>query len=203
MTAAESADVDPGRRRGRRPAGEDARGAIVAAARTEFAARGYDGTTLRGIARAAGVDPRLVHHYFEGKEDVFVAALALPVRPADLIGRLSSGPADELGERLVRFFFGAWDHPDGREVLVGLLRSVVASQDAATMLKQFIAQNVLARIAASSRQDDPELRAALAASQMVGTALLRYVVQVEPLASADVEDLVPMLAPTIQRYLAG
>lgn len=191
------------RRRGRRPAGEDARGAIVAAARAEFAARGYDGTTLRGIARAAGVDARLVHHYFAGKEDVFVEALSLPVRPADLVGQLQAGPGELLGERLVRVFFGAWDGQPGREALVGMLRSAVSNEEAARMIQQFLAQNVLARIAAAAPDDDPDLRASLAASQMAGVALLRYVLRVEPLASADVEDLVGLLAPTIQRYLTG
>lgn len=191
------------RRRGRRPAGEDLRGAIVAAARSEFAGRGYDGTSLRGVARVAGVDARLVHHYFEGKEELFVAALALPVRPADLLAGLAQGPPDQIGERLVRIFFSAWDAPASHEALIGLLRSAVASEDAAQMLKQFFAQNVLARIATSAPGDDPELRATLAAGQLIGTALLRYLLRVEPVASADVEDLVPLLAPTIQRYLSG
>jgi len=195
--------AEPSRPRGRRPAGEDARGAIVTAARSEFAARGYDGTTLRGIARAAGVDPRLVHHYFDGKEDVFVAALELPVSPAELVSRVLDGPPEGLGERLARFFLGTWDPPQGREVLVGLLRSAVSSPEAAHMLREFVAQNVFARIASAVDLPDPQLRADLVAAQLIGAAVLRYVVQVEPLASAPVETLVALLGPTLQRYLTG
>ena len=195
--------TEPSRPRGRRPAGEDARGAIVTAARAEFAARGYDGTTLRGIARAAGVDPRLVHHYFDGKEDVFVAALELPVSPAELVSRVLDGPPGELGERLARFFLGTWDPPQGREVLVGLLRAAVSSPDAAHLLREFVTQNVFARIASVVDLPDAQLRADLMAAQLVGAAVLRYVVRVEPLASAPVETLVALLGPTLQRYLTA
>ncbi len=197
------ATSEPSRPRGRRPAGEDARGAIVSAARAEFAARGYDGTTLRGIARAAGVDARLVHHYFDGKEDVFVAALELPLSPADLVARVMDGPPDRLGERLVGVFLSTWDPLSGREVLVGLLRAAVSSPEAAKMLREFVAQNVFSRIASAVQLPDPQLRADLVAAQLIGVAVLRYVVQVEPLASASVESLAALLGPTVQRYLAG
>ena len=195
--------AEPARPRGRRPAGEDARGAIVSAARAEFAARGYDGTTLRGIARAARVDPRLVHHYFDGKGDVFAAALDLPINPAELVARVLDGPPDQLGERLVRFFLNTWDPPDGREALTGLLRAAVSSPDAARLLREFVTQNVFARIAAAVALPDPLLRADLVAAQMIGVAVLRYILQLEPLASAPMDALVPLLAPTVQRYLTG
>ncbi|MFN8122551.1 MAG: TetR family transcriptional regulator [Thermoleophilia bacterium] len=191
------------RRRGPRPAGADARGAIVAAARTEFAARGYDGVTLRGIARAAGVDARLVHHYFSGKEELFVAAMELPVQPQDLVPAVFTGDPDGLGERLVRFFFSTWDAPDRRPVIVGLLRAALSGEDAAGMLRQFLARALFGRIAEALDADDPELRANLAAAQLGGVALLRYVLEVEPLASAEVEELVPMLAPVIQHHLTA
>ncbi|WP_088290317.1 TetR/AcrR family transcriptional regulator [Kineosporia sp. A_224] len=196
--------TDTTRRRGRRPAGEDARAEIVAAARAEFAARGFDGATLRGIARAAGVDPRLVHHYFEnGKEDLFIAAFQFPARPADVIPVVFGPGIDGVGERLVRFFFGVWDTPPGREMMLGLVRSAATSEQAAAMIRQFVTRTILARAADVLPGGDAELRVELAVAQMVGVAFLRYVIRVEPLASADLEDLVPLLAPTVQRYLAG
>jgi AcrR family transcriptional regulator len=191
------------RRRGRRPAGEDTRQAIVDAARTEFATRGYEGTTMRGVARAAGVDARLVHHYFESKDEVFAAAMELPVRPHEIVGQIISGGADGLGERLVTFFFAVWDAPAGRERIVALLASALTSQDAARLLREFLTREIFGRVAAELGSDDPQLRAALAASQMVGLIVARYVVKIEPLASADPADLVPIIGPTIQRYLAG
>jgi AcrR family transcriptional regulator len=198
--------VPPGdgvRRRGRRPAGEDRRGDILAAAREEFGRRGFDGTTLRGIARAAGVDPRLVHHYFDGKDAVFAAAFELPVRPQEVIEPLLAGGPDGLGERLVRLFLSVWDVPAGRQRIVALLSAAVASEAGARMLREFLAREVFSRIVARLGVDDPELRASLAASQMMGLVVARYVIRLEPLASADAEDLVDLLAPTLQAYLTG
>ncbi len=204
MTVPEPTVPEPApRRRGRRPATEDTRGAIVAAARAEFASSGYDGTTMRGVARAAGVDPRLVHHYFEGKEDLFVATLELPVHPQQIVEQVVAGPREHVGERLVRFFFGVWDTPRGREVILALVRSAVTHEDAARMLGQFIASAVVGRIAAAVDAPEPALRASLVASQMIGVVMIRYVVRLEPLASATVDDLVPHLAPTVQRYLTA
>jgi AcrR family transcriptional regulator len=189
------------RRRGRRPAGEDTRGAIVEAARVEFGARGYEGTTLRGVARAAGVDPRLVHHYFESKADLFIAAMDLPARPQDLVPLIIGPGPDGIGERLVRFFFSVWETEVGRQRLPALLGSLLTNPEGARMLREFLTEELFGKIAASLPVDRPQLRAALAASQMVGIAMCRYVVLVEPIASADIEDLVPLLAPTLQRYL--
>jgi AcrR family transcriptional regulator len=201
MTATEGEET--ARRRGRRPAGEDTRQAIVDAARTEFATRGYEGTTMRGVARAAGVDPRLVHHYFDSKDVVFAAAMELPVRPHEIVDQVLVGEVEELGERLVGFFFTIWDTPAGRERIVALLASALTSPDAARLLREFLTREIFGRIASRLGSDDPQLRAALAASQMVGVIVARYVVRIEPLASAEPEDLVPILAPTIQRYLTG
>jgi AcrR family transcriptional regulator len=189
------------RRRGRRPSGEDTRGAILAAARAEFAGRGYDGTTLRGIARAAGVDPRLVHHYFDGKEDIFVSALNFPARPAELVALVMSGPRATLGERLVGVFIGVWDSADGRERIVALLSGAVASEAAARMLREFVTRELLGRIAAALEMDRAELRASLAASHVVGLAMARIVLKIEPLASADPDELARIIGPTLQRYL--
>lgn len=195
---------DGPRRRGRRPAGEDGRGAIVAAARREFADRGFDATTLRGIARAAGVDPRLVHHYFEGKDALFTAAFELPVRrPADVLGPVLAAGPDGVGERLVRVFLQVWDAPEGRQRVVALLGASVSSEAGARMLREFLTGEVFGPIAASLGGDQPMLRATLAASQMMGLIVARYVVRIEPLASLPPDDVVAALAPVLQRYLSG
>lgn len=191
------------RRRGRRPAGEDTRAAIVEAARAEFAARGFDGATMRGIARVAEVDPRLVHHYFEGKEDLFIAAFEFPARPADLVQAVFGPGMDGVGERLVRFFFAVWDTEPGRETMLGLLRSAATSEQAAGMIRQFVSRAILARASAMLPGHDAELRVEAAVAQMLGVAMIRFVIRVEPIASCDLEDLVPLLAPTVQRYLEG
>jgi AcrR family transcriptional regulator len=196
-------DVDAPRRRGRRPIGEDRRGDILAAAREEFASKGFDGTTLRGIARVAGVDARLVHHYFDGKDAVFTAAFEIPVRPQDVIEPVLAAGADGIGERLIRLFLSVWDNPPGRQRIVALLSASLTSEAGARMLREFVTREVFGRIVARLGTDDAELRASLAASQMMGLVVARYVVAVEPLASLPPEDVVAFVGPTLQKYLNG
>ncbi|MFE9722488.1 TetR family transcriptional regulator [Streptomyces sp. NPDC005794] len=200
------ADGPPPRRRGRpsRTAdttGPDARTRILEAARTEFAERGYDRTSVRGIARAADVDAALVHHYFGTKDEVFAAAIELSFEPALVIPEVLGGPAEDLGERLARYFIGVWENPVSRAPLLAVLRSALTHEAAAKALRTFVLRRLLERIAAELDVPDPTFRAELAASHMLGIALLRYVVQAEPLASADPEKIIAMVAPTLQRYL--
>jgi AcrR family transcriptional regulator len=191
------------RRRGRRPAGEDTRRAILDAARAEFAARGYEGATLRGIARAAGVDPRLVHHYFDGKNDLFTAAMEFPVPLHEVVEGLVAGGVDGLAERLLRQILAFWDTPPIRERAVALLSLVLTSGSGADMMRQFLVREVLGRIAATVDGPDAAWRASLVGSQLIGLLVARYVVRVEPLASADVDEVVRRVAPVLQRYLTG
>jgi AcrR family transcriptional regulator len=187
-------------RTGRRPGSGGTRERILAAARSDFGKSGYEGTTIRGIAGHAKVDPALVMHYFDSKDGVFRAAVQFPVDPAEFIPRLLAPGLDGLGERLVRVFVETWDSPAGSPLL-GLIRSVVGNEDAAALLREFVTREVLGRIARALELDRPQLRAALVASQLVGLAMIRYVVRVEPLASASTGEVVAWLGPTLQRYL--
>jgi AcrR family transcriptional regulator len=188
-------------RTGRRPGTSSSREEILAAARSRFATDGYDGATIRGIAASAGVDPGLVRHYFGSKEHLFVESMEFPVDPAVMVKQLIGPGLDGAGERLVRFFLETWDAPDAP--FVALLRSVTTNEQAAEMLRQFLTREVVGRVAASLDLDRPELRASLAASHLVGLAFLRYVVRLEPVASADRETLVAQVGPTIQRYFTA
>jgi len=174
----------------------------VAAARAEFAAKGYAAASVRGIAREAGVDPALVHHYFGTKEQVFVAAMELPFDPAERLPEVLAGDPAQLGERLVRLFVSIWDEPDFRAPMLGLLRSALTGEQGATMLREFVGGALLGRVAAVVGDIDP-LRVQAAAAQMVGVVLLRHVVRLEPIASASQEDLVALVAPVVQRHLLG
>jgi AcrR family transcriptional regulator len=196
------------RRTGRtgRPAGSPPnREAILAAAREQFAERGYESATIRAIAARASVDPALVHHYFGSKDRLFVAALRLPATPSEVVAEVLAGGVDGLGERLLRRFLGLWaaggEGPGG--AFAGLLRSAVSHEDAARMVREFVAREVLGRIAEALDVPQPELRAALVASQLVGLALTRFVIRLEPIAAADEERLVACYAPTLQRYLTA
>ncbi|MEU0215971.1 TetR family transcriptional regulator [Streptomyces sp. NPDC006265] len=192
------------RRRGRPPRTEsaDTRDRILTAARDEFSERGYEKTSVRGIAKSAGVDPALVHHYFGTKEQVFEAAITLSFGPALQAPKaIEEGPLDGVGERLARFFFGVWENPATRAPLLAIVRSALTNETAAAVFRRIIATQVLRRIAVRLELPDAELRAELAAAQLVGTAILRYVLKVEPLASADPEQVIARLAPVVQGHL--
>jgi AcrR family transcriptional regulator len=187
-------------RTGRRPGALSTRSRILAAARSHFAQTGFDGATIRGIASEADVDPALVLHYFGSKDGVFRAAVHFPVDPAEFVPRLLEPGVDGLGQRLVLFFVETWDSPAGRPLLA-LVRSIVARPDAAALMREYVSREVLGRIATSLQVNEPMLRAALAAATLIGTAILRYVVKLEPVASASPQELAAWLGPTVQRYL--
>ncbi|CAL9493127.1 HTH-type transcriptional regulator BetI [Streptomyces sp. enrichment culture] len=196
------------RRRGRPRRTEagsaDTRDRILAAAREEFSERGYEKTSVRGIAKTAGVDPALVHHYFGTKEQVFQAAVETVFAPAlsapDVI---FEGPDDEIGERFARFLFGVWENPATRTPLLAVLRSAFTNEIAAAVFRRLIAGQLLRRVASRLGLPDAELRAELAAAQLVGVAVMRYVIKLEPLASTDVEVIVKRVAPVVQGHLTG
>ncbi|MFD6290000.1 TetR family transcriptional regulator [Streptomyces sp. NPDC060205] len=197
------------RRRGR-PSRTDAQDApaardrILAAAREEFAERGFEKTSMRAIAKTADVDSALVHHYFGTKEQVFEAAIEVAIGPLlSAPGSVGEGPLDGVGERLARFFFGVWENPATRKALLAIIRSAVNNETAAGVFRRLISAQLLRRVALQLDLPDAELRAELAAAQLVGIAMLRYVIKVEPLASANPEQIINRVAPVIQSHLTA
>ncbi len=190
-------------RTGRRPGTPDTRDRILEAARARFADDGYAGATIRSIATDADVDPALVHHYFGPKTQLFAAVLELPVDVGAVATSLLDGPRDQLGERMVRTFLGVWDTDDGRTRLRALLRAALTEDHAADALREFLLDAILGPVARALDLPDADLRATLAASQLVGMGVARYVIEVEPLASAPTDALVAAYAPTLQRYMVG
>jgi AcrR family transcriptional regulator len=190
------------RPRGRRPAGQQTKAALLAAAREEFVRSGYDQARVRSIAAAAGVDPAMVNHWFGGKDGLFTAAMDLPVDPAVVVARILDGDPELAGERLVRTFLSVWD-PSGGGQFVAMLRSVSSHEHAATMMREFVTDRIFGPLAAALESDQQLLRATLCGSQVVGLGMARYVIKLDPIASADVESLVAAIGPTLQRYLTG
>ncbi|MDI6101011.1 TetR family transcriptional regulator [Actinoplanes sp. NEAU-A12] len=190
------------RRTGRRPGNPDTRESILSAARGAFAEKGFDGASIRAIATSAGVDPALVHHYFGSKDKLFLASMNSPIDPVDIIVEATAGERDEIGARFVRAFLQMWDGPRG-SAAVALLRSVVGTEWTAKLFREFILTQILRRAVPRLDLDPAEahLRVTLAGSHLVGLALARYVIKVEPLASAPPETLVAAIGPTLQRYL--
>lgn len=190
------------RRRGRPKGGAtDARSRILAAAAEEFGAFGYDAATVRGIAARAGVDPALVHHYFGTKADLFAETIEIPLRPDLAIPRILAGPREAVGESVVRFVLGHLEDADTRKRTVALLRSSLGNRLATPLVAGFLQRELIDRLAAGLGAPDAKLRASLAASQIAGLLIARYVVQLPTLAEAPVEELVARVGATVQRYL--
>jgi AcrR family transcriptional regulator len=190
-------------RTGRRPGVSGTREAILDAARRAFAEHGYQHATIRGVADLAGVDPALVHHYFGTKQELFVAAVRLPVNPIERLTAVLAEDPDQAGRRMVETFLSVWDHAATQSPLLALVRSAVGDEHAAAMLREFIAEEVLGQVAHRLGGADARLRATLVGSQIIGLAMARYIVKVEPLASAPPAQIVAAVGPTLQRYLTG
>jgi AcrR family transcriptional regulator len=187
--------------RGLRPGESHAREAILAAARRQFAEHGFRSTTLRQVAADAGVNVRLVTHYFGSKADLFVAAVELPFDPEPTFDALLAGGRDGLGVRLAEFVLGVMDDPAGRETMTGLLRAAASEEQAAVLVRHRLVEQILLPLARRIGTDHPELRASFLGSQIGGLAFTRHVLELPELVAADHHVLVDMLAPVLDRYL--
>jgi AcrR family transcriptional regulator len=186
---------------GRRPGIPETREAILKVARREFATRGYDATSLRLIAAEAEVDPALVIHYFGTKDNLFVAATGLPAGLPDAIASLAGIPVTDFPAALVRAYLELVDSDDSRNAILALVRSAVSHERAAAMLREFLTAQLLPVIARLTQRDDARLRASLVAAQLIGIAVLRHVIRVEPLATATPDEIAALAAPAIGQYL--
>jgi AcrR family transcriptional regulator len=175
---------------------------ILSAARTAFGEVGYDRATIRGIAGSAGVDPALVHHYFGTKADLYAAAIELPVSPRRFVPQVLAGDRRDRGERVARAFFTIWEDPKSREPFLAMLRgAVVGNEKGTAAFREFMSHGVLSSAEKELRGRHARLRLELALSHLVGIAVLRYVVGVEPIARMDVDEIVSRVGPVIQGYL--
>jgi AcrR family transcriptional regulator len=190
-------------RTGRRPGVSGTREAILDAARQAFAEQGYQQATIRGVAELAGVDPALVHHYFGTKQDLFVAAVEFPINPVERLTAVLAEDRERVGERMIGVFLSIWDHAANASPLLALVRSAVGDEHAAAMLREFITEEVLGQIARQLGSPDARFRATLVGSQLVGLMMARYIIKVEPLASAPAAQVAAAVGPTLQRYLTG
>jgi AcrR family transcriptional regulator len=189
-------------RRGRRPGAPDTRATILGAARKAFAEKGFAGTTIRAVAASAGVDAALVHHYFGTKDDLFLAAMELPMDPRQVLGPAIAGGPDGAGERLLRAFLSIWDDPEISPTLLGVVRSAL-QPGGETLITHGFVPVVLLPVGEALGIDRPEVRMPLVISQAAGLILTRYLVRLEPIASMPTEQVVATYAPVIQHYLTG
>jgi AcrR family transcriptional regulator len=193
---AEDSSVEP-----TRGSGEQVREAAVAAARSAFAAGSYARTSFKGLAAAAGVAPAVLRKYYDSKDAVFAAALRLPTDPAGAVPTLLAPGVEGLGERLVRFTLDTLDDPQVRADLVSMVRGGASAAALTKSLQDYLDTTVIDRVVSAVGVPDARMRVALISSYLIGIAAGRYVVRIEPLASASEEYVVRLVAPTIQALL--
>jgi AcrR family transcriptional regulator len=192
----------PPKRSGRRPGPSRTREQILEAARESFAKRGYDATSLRAVAARAGVDPALVRRFYGSKEGLLVAALTVTFRPSEDVAEVVGGNLDTLGDQILDYTLSVWEQAPSRDMLVGMIRSACTNERAAMLLRDFFAGQVLSRLA-GALDDEAHLRAGAVGSQIVGLVFYRYVLKIEPIASASPATLRATFGPTLQRYLVA
>jgi AcrR family transcriptional regulator len=194
------------KRRGRRQGEPVSREVVLAAAKKRFATEGYEKTTLRAIAGDAHVDPSMVLYLFGSKAELFREALRLVLDPDNLVSALRGSPGDDvdIGTRMVRTYLRIWETPETATTLRAMLHAATSNTDAHDAFRSFMQDYVLTAVSGElGGGEQARLRAMLAGSQLVGTALLRYVMQVPPLATLSGDELVTLIAPTVTRYLTA
>jgi AcrR family transcriptional regulator len=191
------------KRPGRPPGPSDTRDRILASARELFARNGIDKTSIRAVASGAGVDAALVHHYFGTKQQLFVAAVEIPIDPMLVLGPLRATPLDELGLTLPSLLLPLWDSEMGSG-LIATLRSLLGGNEVG-LVRSFLQEVVAVEV--GGRVDDPpgsgRIRVQFVASQLVGVVMARYILELEPFKSLPAQQVAETIAPNLQHYLTG
>jgi AcrR family transcriptional regulator len=190
------------RRPGRWRSGADSKQRILQTARDLFGQHGYSGTTVRAIATAAGVDPAMVFYFFGTKQGLFAAAIEMSGNVPPAIESIFTAGLDTIGERIVRTLLENLDQSD-RTPLVMLTRSAPTDDQSEALLREFIDREITNRLAAMLDTPDAALRAGMVNVQILGLAVARYIVRIEPIASSSVDELVTRFGPLVQHCLTG
>jgi AcrR family transcriptional regulator len=190
-------------RTGRRPGASSTQADSLEAARKLFLQRGYQGATMRLIAAEAGVDASLIVHFFGNKLNLFSEAVEWPFDPEEEMPKLFADGRRNVGRNLVALVLRIWDEQGTRSPILTLLGAAVNDSEAAEMLTEFIRHPLFAPLLERLGSDQPELRATLVSSQLVGLGLTRYILRLEPLASAKASEVIDLVGPNVQRYLTG
>jgi AcrR family transcriptional regulator len=185
---------------GRRPGPQKTRGAILDAARHEFVARGYAATTIRSVARSAEVDPALVYHYFNDKPQLFAATLDFPFDPRAVGDAAMPDDAPFDGTRLAEEFLARFEQAPGGAGFIALAQAAASSQEAARAIREFLAARIRITAPGSEPGDAWGQRHSMVASALIGTAWSRWILGVEPLASAPRDEVARWLGPTLDHF---
>ncbi|MEU4580413.1 TetR family transcriptional regulator [Nonomuraea sp. NPDC023979] len=195
--------MESAQRTGRRPGPSTTRDDILCSAARLFSSQGFQSTSLRQIAAHAGVDPALVRRFYHGKDELFTALVRSVFNAEDTVPALLRGPRRELGVRLAGYVLDLLGDVRDPGPLLGVVRSAVESEHAAAFIRAYVAEEMLGRLTRALEVDQPELRAALTAGQLVGLILARYAVRLDALVAAERGEVIAWVAPVLQRYLTG
>ncbi|MGV0836279.1 TetR/AcrR family transcriptional regulator [Mycolicibacterium thermoresistibile] len=203
MASPGSSSRNKGSKRGRRQGEPVSRDAVLAAAKQRFAQDGYEKTTLRAIARDAHVDASMVLYLFGSKAELFRESLQLILDPDMLVAAMTDDDGD-IGTRMVRVYLHIWESPETGPTIRTMLQSATSNEDAQEAFRTFLREYLLTAVSgALGGGEQARLRAELAATGLVGTAMLRYIMRVPPLAELSAEEVVRLVAPTLTRYLTA
>jgi len=191
----------PGRP-GRWRSGAESRQRILETARTLFREHGYAGTTVRAVAAEAGVDPSMVFYFFTTKQGLFAAAIEIAPAVPEAIDSIFTDGLDGIGERIIRVLLDNMDRSD-RAPLAMLARSAPTHDKSEALLREFIDREISSRLVSMLDTPDAALRAGMVNAQILGLTMARYVLRMEPIASAPAEDLVTRFGKLVQDCLTG
>lgn len=191
------------KRRGRRQGEPVSREVVLRVAKQHFAKYGFEKATLRAIAGDAGVDPSMLLYLFGSKTELFRESMRLILDPDVLVAAIADGDGD-IGTRMVRAYLQMWEEPDTAASMVAMLQSATSNADAHQAFREFMQSYVLTAVSqALGGGEQARLRAMLAATNLIGTSMLRYILRVAPLADLSGEEVVTLIAPSVQRYLTA
>ena len=192
---------------GRRPGHADTKSEIIEAAKRVFATSGYDKASLRAIAREAGVDAALVHHYFDGKANLFVAAMSLPFDPRAVKRQPGTEmPTEFAGARIVEGFLTMWDMAEQTgSSFASCAAGMASSPEVADAMREFVAERVWSNNTPPEGEDAAETqrRHSLVATQLMGLAFTRYILRVPPISTASPAQIAEWVGPTLNQYVKG
>lgn len=206
------AKASPGRGRGPRGARGQMREQIKRVAESQFIARGYDGTTMRSIAKGAGCDPAMVSYYFRSKQRLFRDCFDLPLDPLQQILQLWEPGLEGIADRLLDFAFTLYEERLTKDRMKALMRALITDSETTQRFRAYMSENLLkggaevlnALQIASGQEANEELETNFHAlieilmSMIYGVATMRYIVQLEPVASMERSELQSRLAPILQ-----
>ena len=191
------------KRPGRPPGTSDSRERILTSARNLFARNGIDKTSIRAVGADAGVDPALVHHYFGTKQQLFAAAIHIPIDPMEVLRPLRETPVEQIGYVLPSILLPLWDSEAGKG-FIATIRSLLAGSEV-SLLRSFLQEVITVEV--GTRVDNPPgsglIRVQFVASQLVGVVMARYILELEPFKSLPVAKIAETIGPNLQRYLTG